>query len=193
MEKTIDFAELQELKEQFKILNEKLEKQTIINETLIKESIRKKLSYVEKTFKLYVIADIIVAPLLITLFLLYKAPLALWIIVAVALTIELFLFRREYRKLNTKELMTLGHIDAVERVTAFKKNCKKITYVMIIPSISIFVLFVGMITGYKFDMGSVIYYAIFCLLALTYEYVRTKKMFSKLDSVLKQIKELKVE
>ncbi len=193
MEKTIDFAELQELKEQFKILNEKLEKQTIINETLIKESIRKKLSYVEKTFKLYVIADIIVAPLLITLFLLYKAPLALWIIVAVALTIELFLFRREYRKLNTKELMTLGHIDAVERVTAFKKNCKKITYVMIIPSISIFVLFVGMITGYKFDMGSVIYYAIFCLLALTYEYVRTKKMFTKLDLVLKQIKELKVE
>ena len=48
MEKTIDFAELQELREQFNILSEKLEKQIIINETLIKESMKKKLSYVEK-------------------------------------------------------------------------------------------------------------------------------------------------
>ena len=32
MEKTIDFAELEELKTQFNLLNEKLEKQQIIND-----------------------------------------------------------------------------------------------------------------------------------------------------------------
>lgn len=193
MEKTINITELQELKAQFNLINEKLEKQIIINETLIKESMKQKLSFVEKTFKLYVIADVIVAPLLIALLVLYNAPLALWLISAVALIVELVLYRREYRKLNTKELMTLGHIDAVERVAAFKKNCKKITYVMLIPSISIFVLFVGMVTGYEFDKGTVIYYSIFVLIASIWGILRTRKVFSKLDYVLSKIKELRSE
>lgn len=51
MEKTMNFAELQELREQFKILNDKLEKQAIINDNLIQESIKNKLSYVDKTFR----------------------------------------------------------------------------------------------------------------------------------------------
>ena len=65
MEKTMDFAELEELKAQFNILNEKLEKQTIINEKLIKESMKQKLSYVDRTYKMYKIAIVITTPLLI--------------------------------------------------------------------------------------------------------------------------------
>ena len=52
MEKTIDFAELEELKTQFNLLNEKLEKQQIINENLIKESMTRKISYVERFHKM---------------------------------------------------------------------------------------------------------------------------------------------
>ena len=48
-------------------------------------------------------------------------------------------------------------------------------------------------TDYKFEIGTMIFYLIFCLLALTYEFVRSKKMFSKLDEILKQIEELKGE
>ena len=73
MEMNNDFAELQELKEQFNILSEKLEKQTIINETLIKESMKKKLSYVERTYKMYKIEIEITTPLLIAILFLYKA------------------------------------------------------------------------------------------------------------------------
>ncbi len=193
MEKTMNFAELQELREQFKILNDKLEKQAIINDNLIQESIKNKLSYVDKTFRLYVITEVIISPLLIVLLVFYKATLAMWIFIAVALIVEMILYRREYRKLDTKGLMSLGHIDAVERVATFKKNLKTITYVMLIPAIILFILFVGLVTDYKFDMGSVIYYSIFIMLALTYEFVRSKKMFSRLDAVLKQIKELRSE
>lgn len=193
MEKTMNFAELQELREQFKILNDKLEKQAIINDNLIQESIKNKLSYVDKTFRLYVITEVIISPLLIALLVFYKATLAMWIFIAVALIVEMILYRREYRKLDTKRLMSLGHIDAVERVATFKKNLKTITYVMLIPAIILFILFVGLVTDYKFDMGSVIYYSIFIMLALTYEFVRSKKMFSRLDAVLKQIKELRSE
>ena len=190
MEKTIDFAELQELREQFNILSEKLEKQTIINETLIKESMKKKLSYVDRTYKMYKIALVITTPLLIALLFLYKASLVFCVFVVMLLIVEMILYRREFRKLDTKELMSLNHIEAVERVVTFKKNFKRNSIVMLIPSIIIFIAFIGLVTDYKFDMGTVIFYAIFVLLALTYEFVRYKKMFSKLDAILKQIKEL---
>ena len=47
-QQNLDFTELQELKNQFNILNIKLEKQRIINEDIIKESMKEKLSYIEK-------------------------------------------------------------------------------------------------------------------------------------------------
>lgn len=193
MEMNNDFAELQELKEQFNILNEKLEKQIIINETLIKESMKKKLSYVDRTYKMYKTAFVITTPLLIALLLLYKASMVLCIFVGLSLIVEMILYRKEYRKLNTKELMSLNHIEAVERVVTFKKNFKRNTIIMLIPGVILFVAFVGLVTGYKFEIGTVVFYLIFVLLALTYEFVRYKKMFSKLDSVLKQIEELRSE
>ena len=53
---SMESKELQELREQFNLISDKLEKQTIINETLIKESMKKNVSYVEKTYKLYTTA-----------------------------------------------------------------------------------------------------------------------------------------
>mgnify|MGYP003419739966 CR=1 FL=1 len=40
-QQNLDFAELQELKNQFNLLNEKLEKQRIINKEMIQESMKK--------------------------------------------------------------------------------------------------------------------------------------------------------
>jgi hypothetical protein len=63
----------------------------------------------------------------------------------------------------------------------------------LIPGIILFIAFIGLVTDYKFEIRTMIFYLIFCLLALTYEFVRSKKMFSKLDEILKQIEELKGE
>lgn len=193
MEESLEMKELQELREQFCLINEKLEKQVIINEALIKESMKKKLSYINRTYKMYVWALVITTPLLIALLALHKASLGLWIFIVVALLVEFFLNSRLYRKLNTKDLMSLGHVEAVERVAVFKKNYKKITIAMLVPAMVLFVSFIGLVSDYRFDMGTVMYYSIFIVIALTYEFVRSKKMFLKLDSVLKQIKELRGE
>lgn len=193
MEESLEMKELQELREQFCLINEKLEKQIIINEALIKESMKKKLSYINRTYKMYVWALVITTPLLIALLALHKASLGLWIFIVVALLVEFFLNSRLYRKLNTKDLMSLGHVEAVERVAVFKKNYKKITIAMLVPAMVLFVSFIGLVSDYRFDMGTVMYYSIFIVIALTYEFVRSKKMFLKLDSVLKQIKELRGE
>ena len=50
-QQNLDFAELQELKNQFSLLNEKLEKQRIIYEELIQESMKEKLSYIERWYQ----------------------------------------------------------------------------------------------------------------------------------------------
>ena len=62
MTQVVDMIELQELKDQFNLINEKLEKQIIINETLIKESMKRKISYVEKFHKWNFIVAALMTP-----------------------------------------------------------------------------------------------------------------------------------
>lgn len=193
MEKTIDFAELEELKTQFNLLNEKLEKQKIINENLIKESMKKKISYVERFHKMYFIVATLIFPLFIAILLLYKASLAIIAFAFASIVVEIILHYKAFRTLRPKELLDMKLVDAMERVSRFKKQYKIATWIMLIPSLLIFVMFIGLVTNYSFDMGHVIFYGLFCLAAMIWELTRTRKLFSRLDGVLKQIKELKGE
>ena len=191
MAQVIEMEELQELKEQFNLISEKLEKQKIINETLIKESMTKKISYVEKVQKWYFIAAILVSPLVLAFLLLYKAHWAVILFVFVALGLEAYLHYRTFRTLNPEGLMDLGLVDAMERVSRFKKNFNIVTWVMVIPAFAIFILFIGLITNYTFHLGTMIYYGVFVSVAMILEFVRKRKLFARLDEVLKQIKELR--
>ena len=188
MAQVIEMGELQELKEQFILLTEKLEKQKIINETLIKESMTQKISYVEKVQKRYFIITLLASPLMIALLLLYKAHWAFVLFVLVALGIEGFLHYRAYRILSPKELMDMGFVDAMERVSRFKRFSNIVTWVMAIPAL---IMFIGLITNYTFHFGTIIYYGVFGSAAMIWEFVRKRKLFARLDEVLKQIKELR--
>lgn len=191
MTQVVDMVELQELKDQFNLINEKLEKQIVINETLIKESMRRKISYVEKNHKWYFIVAALMTPGMLAILLLYKAHWAFVTLVLVALGIEILLHYKGYRMLNPKELMVMGLVDAVERVSRFKKFFNIVTWVMFIPALIIFIMFIGMMTDYTFHYGTVVYYGVFVLAALIWEFTRQRKMYSRLDEVLKQIKELR--
>lgn len=191
MDKTKDFDELQELKVQFNLMSEKLEKQAIINESLIKESMKRKISYVERFYKWYFVALVVVIPLLTAILLYKNAHWGLVVFTLAALLVESVLYFRGYRTLNSKELMVMGFVDAMERVSLFKKRFSLVTKIMMIPALIIFVMFIGLFTNYTFDVGYVIYYGLFILAALIWEYTRKKKMFAKLDTLLEQIKELR--
>lgn len=191
MSQIIEMEELQELKEQFNLISEKLEKQQIINETLIKESMTKKISYVERVQKRYFIVAILVSPLILALLLLYKAHWVAVLFVLGALGLEAYLHYRTFRTLNPKGLMDLGLVDAMERVSRFKKNFNIVTWVMVIPAFAIFILFIGLITNYTFHLGTMIYYGVFVSVAMILEFVRKRKLFARLDEVLKQIRELR--
>ena len=193
MEKTIDFAELQELREQFNILSEKLEKQIIINETLIKESMKKKLSYVEKYYRWYFISYVLVAPAFAGILIYKNAHLGVIIFAMVLLLCEAMLYYWEYRKLNPKDFMAMRFVDAMEKVSQFKKRYNLVERVMLFPSIVLFVLYVGLVSNYTFDVGTIIYYLICIIIIYIGMFNSKKKMFSRLDAVLKQIKELRSE
>ena len=142
---------------------------------------------------MYFIVAAMITPLFVAIMLLYKAN---WAIIAFALTslvVEIILHYKAFRTLCPKELLDMKLIDAMERVSRFKKQYKIATWIMLIPSLLIFVMFIGLVTNYSFDMGHVIFYGLSCLAAMIWELTRTRKLFSRLDGVLKQIKELKGE
>lgn len=193
MEKTIDFAELEELKTQFNLLNEKLEKQQIINENLIKESMRRKISYVERFHKIYFIVATLTIPVFIALLLLYKANWAIIAFALISMVVEIILHYKAFRTLSPKELLDMNLINAIERVSRFKKRYKIMTWIMLIPALIISVMVIGVLTNYTFDVGHVIYYGLFVAIAMIWEFTRTRKLFKNLDEVLRQIKELRSE
>ena len=192
MEQLKDMEELQELKEQFNLIEEKLVKQQIINENLIKESMKKKISYVERFHKKYFIVAILTIPLFFAEMLLNKA----WAIIAFALismVVEIILHYKAFRTLCPKELLDMNLINAIERVSQFKKQYKIMTWIMLIPALIISVMVIGVLTNYTFDVGHVIYYGLFVAIAMIWEFTRTRKLFARLDEVLRQIKELRSE
>ena len=191
MTQVIEMGELQDVKEQFILLADKLEKQKIINEMLIKESMTQKISNVEKVQRWYFIITLLVCPLMMSLLLLYKAHWTFVLFVLIALGIEVFLHYQAYRILKPKELMDMGFVDAMERVLRFKKFFNIVTWVMAIPALFMFIMFIGLITNYTFHAGTMIYYGVFVLAATILEFVRKRKMFARLDEILKQINELR--
>lgn len=193
MEKTIDLAELQELKIQFGVLTEKLEKQQIINESLIKESMKRKVSYVERYYRLMGIMYVILSLALGSILLALHAHWAIISFVLIAMVIEMMMYYKGYRRLNPEELMVMGYIDAVERVSIFRKQYQLVTKIMIVPAIVAFVLCIMVFSGFVWDWGTIVYYSVFVAIALIWEITRKRKLFSRLDSVLKQIKELRDE
>lgn len=188
-----EFTELQELKEQFNLISVKLEQQVIINKTLIHESMTKKISYVDRTYKIYFILVIITTPIFIGLLFLHNAHWAMILFALLSLLAEGVLYHTAFNKLNSKELLILGFVDAMERVAKFKKQIKLTTCIMLIPAIALFIIFVGLTTNFNFDINTVIFYAIFVSAAFIWELFRTKKMFRQLDGILAQIKEIRGE
>lgn len=193
MEKTMNFAELQELREQFKILNDKLEKQAIINDNLIQESMKQKISHVERSYKRYLLCYIIIFPMIISFLLLKGAHWGLVTFVLLTLFVEFMLYYRGYRILNPKSLMIKSYVEAVECVSVFKKRFEMITRIMFIPAILILVLLVSLVTGYTWDIGKILFYSVFVLVAWIVGLIRKRKMFFHLDEVLNKIKELRSE
>lgn len=135
-----DNSELESLREQFGLLNAKLDKQRILCNEIINDSIKGKLSHIEKWYHNRFRISLVTAPIVSTIFLFMYIgqgaeywTFGLYILAVAAL--EYFLNRRSYRILNVKILPSLSMTQATENIARHKQMRSQTNRIMAIPFI----------------------------------------------------------
>ena len=192
----LDFEELQELKEQFSLLDMKLEKQRIINEEMIQESMKEKLSYIERWYRNRFYTCAVAAPIVSIIFIVRNITEGVgdwtfgFIILLVAL-VELYFDRKAYRVLDIKNLPNLNMTQATENVIKHKQLRSLANKVLLLPFIVVIVWTILVAGGYTWNL-KIISVTVFMMgLSFSYGFQQMKKNQKRLESVLEQIKKLR--
>ena len=195
-QQNLDFAELQELKEQFSLLDMKLEKQRIINEEMIQESMKEKLSYIERWYRNRFYTCVVAAPIASIIFIVRNITEGVgdwtfgFMILLVAL-VELYFDRKAYRVLDIKNLPNLNMTQATENVIKHKQLRSLANKVLLLPFIVVIVWTILVAGGYTWNL-KIISVTVFMMgLSFSYGFQQMKKNQKRLESVLEQIKKLR--
>jgi hypothetical protein len=195
-QQNLDFTELQELKNQFSLLNEKLEKQRIINEEMIQESMKEKLSYVEKWYKKQFLVCTIVCPIISTIFMIQymNKGFGYWgfsIFVLVLALVELYWNRICYKALDIKNLSNLNMIQATEKIIKHKQLRTMRNKFFIIPFIILIIWTFLVASEFSWNLPVFILLVFMLCISLSLGIYQSKQNQKKLESVLEQIKKLR--
>ena len=197
-QREIDFKELEELKQQFVFLDEKLEKQRIISEEIIGEAIKEKLSYIEKWYKNRFKVSLVSAPIVGIVFLcMYIGKGAgYWgfglFILAVGV-LEYLLNRRCYKALNIKQLPSMSMTEAHERIVNHKRLRSFTDKVLAIPYIALIAWTILVASGFAWNTVVIVITVFAMALSISLGYCQQKANGKRLDAVLKHIKSLRGE
>ena len=183
--------ELQELKHQFYLLSEKLEKQAIVNETIIKDAMLKKISYIEKWYRMRFITFYLVVPIgaiMFTIQGIHWGFIALFIVLA---TIEFFLNNKSYRILNPKELPNLSVTEASENIIKHK-HWRKLTNKIIIPFMCPMLVWTIMIaTNYTWNLPIIVVLCFIIVINGIWGWNIAKANNKRLEEVLEHIRQIR--
>ena len=192
-QQNLDF---EELKEQFSLLNEKLEKQRIINEEMIQESMKEKLSYIEKWYRNMIQMNIVAIPILsIGLIVLFMdRGFGYWGLSLLTLTLGLLDFlldKKAYNILDIKNLPNLNMIQATEKVIKYKQFRTLANKILIFPGIVLVIWTILIACRYTWNLP-IIALSIFVMgVSISWGLSEMKKNQKRLESVLEQIKKLR--
>jgi hypothetical protein len=197
-QREIDFNELEDLKQQFALLDEKLEKQRIISEEFVGEAIKEKLSYIEKWYSNRFKVSLVSAPIVGIVFLvMYLGKGAgywgfgLFILAVGAL--EYLLNRRCYKALDIKQLPSMSMTEAQERIISHKRLRSFTDKVLALPYIALIAWTILVASGFAWN--TVVIAITICAMALSISlgYCQQKANRKRLDEVLRHIKSLRGE
>ena len=192
-QQNLDF---EELKNQYNLLNEKLEKQRIINEELIQESMKEKLSHIEKWYQHRFRINTIAAPILSMVFMaLYiHKNFGHWgysiLILGIAL-LQLYLDKKSYRILDIKNLPNLSMIQATENVFKHKKARSLTQKALVIPLIILIVWTILIASRYTLNIPVLAFTTFTMGIGLLLGFYQSKQNKNRLEAVLEQIKKLR--
>ena len=195
-QQNLDFAELQELKNQFNLLDVKLEKQRIINEEMIQESMKEKLSYIERWYQYRLRVCTIAAPIVSFIFMAryINEGFGHWgfsLLILLTGLIELYLDRKSYQALDIKNIPNLSMTEATENVTKHRHLIKQTNKILILPSIVLVVWAILIACNYSWNLPILAITIFMVGIAISWGLYLAKQNRKKLESVLKQIKKLR--
>ena len=195
-EQIFDLNELKELKEQFKLMDAKLEKQRIINEMMLEKSMKENLSHIERWYQYRLRVCGFSAPVVSLIFLLkyYDQGVAYWgfciMIMAVAL-LELYLDRRSYHALDISNLPNLSMTQATENVIRHKKYRTITNWILLIPGTALVAWTILVASNFTWNLH-IIAITIFTMgISILWGIYQSKKNAKRLDEVLEQIESMK--
>ena len=197
-QREIEFKEFEELKQQFNLLDDKLEKQRIISEEIVSEAIKEKLSHIERWYRKRFSVSLVSAPIVGIVFLvMYLGKGAgYWgfglFIIAVGI-FEYILNRRCYKALDIKQLPSMSMTEAQERIVNHKRLRSFTDKVLALPYIALIAWTILVASGFAWN--TVVIAITICAMALSVSlgYCQQKANRKRLDSVLRHIKSLRGE
>lgn len=193
-----DFKELEDLKQQFALLDDKLDKQRIISEEIVCEAIKEKLSHIERWYRKRFSVSLVSAPIVgIVFFVMYLGKgvgywgFGLFILVVGAL--EYLLNRRCYKALDIKQLPSMSMTEAQERIVNHKRLRTFTDKVLALPYIALIAWTILVASGFAWN--TVVIAITICAMALSISlgYCLQKANRKRLDAVLRHIKSLRGE
>ena len=195
-QQNLDFEELQELKNQFNLLDMKLEKQRIINEEMIQESMKEKLSYIERWYQYRLRVCTIAAPIVSFIFMVryINEGFGHWgfsLLILLTGLIELYLDRKSYQALDIKNIPNLSMTEATENVTKHRHLIKQTNKILILPSIVLVVWAILIACNYSWNLPILAITIFMVGVAISWGLYLAKQNRKKLESVLEQIKKLR--
>ena len=195
-QQNLDFTELQELKNQFNLLDMKLEKQRIINEEMIQESMKEKLSYIEKWYRDRLIVCLVAAPIASIFFYgkYITEGFGHWgfsLMILVIGLLEFFLDRKSYKALDVKNLSNMNMTQATENIIKHKQLRNMTNKISILPYIILTIWTILIASGYTWNLPIIMFTIFMFGISFSCELYQMKKNQKRLESVLEQIKKLR--
>ena len=192
----MDLTELQELRKQFNLIDEKLDKQRIINEELLRESMTSKLSHVGKWYQNRFRTSAIAAPIAGVVFLTQFADQGFpyWgfclLIIATGI-LEVILNRRAYKALDIGNLPSMSMTEATEHIARHKQFRMMANRILDRPlnALIVWTILIASDFAWNLQVIAITVFAMGFTVALGITQQRANK--KRLDEVLNQIKTLR--
>lgn len=189
-QQNLDLAELQELKNQFSMLDMKLEKQRIINKEMIEESMKEKLSYIERWYKNRFVTSMVAAPVGGIVFM-ANGYWGFGILILLTGLLEFFLNRKAYNALDARNLPGMNMTQAAENIIRHRRLRSITNRILALPLIALIVWTILIAGGYAWNL-KVIALTLFAMGAsISWGLYEMKMNHKRLDAVLEQIKKLR--
>lgn len=192
----MELKEFDELKKQFGLLEEKLDKQRIISVEIVNETIKEKLSRVEKWYRDRFCTSVVWSPIVsVVFFVMYIDKGAeYWafslFILAVGV-LEYLLNRRCLKALDAERLPSMSMTDAQERIIEHKRLRSLSGKIMVLPYIALIAWTILVASGFCWSTGVFAITTFAMGLSVIYGYSQQKANNKHLDAVLQHIRTLR--